>query len=439
MIDLESFTNIFPRSLSRKLRESVIPIDGQIIRQEIAQNLHEEITNFVYHPLTPHDYIIINKGKQVARITPTFHPKDYFLYYFCTKIIEDEIAENRVEGTYGGWRLGNKIQLREDNDDIEIVESAPNNSFNPYLWVEHWQDFQRKAYQFNNEEEYTWVVKLDVANFYDNINIELLGKKLYLACPSSKMSYVELLLHFLHNWNKKFEGYANKSIGLPQDEIGDSSRLLANFYLQDYDLEIKSKSDELGAQYLRYADDMLFYCRTKSDAEKLVFEASKMLSKIGLNINASKVEYFDNPQRFNEYWAFEIFELLGDSENEEGINRGVQNFLDLKRQGISFKEFSVLRKILNVNLNLLNAELRYSILAFLFNEEFVSQMTNWAMSKIYRQLDDNEKQRFLNILNDLIESCNFNSFHYNLRVFYRKNKIEFDNDRIEQRISELKI
>jgi hypothetical protein len=439
MIDIDSFVNIFPRSLASKLRESVIPIEGEINRESIARELHGEITTFSYHPSTPRDYIIINKGNHVARITPTFIAKDYFLYYFCTKILEGEIAENRVNGTYGGWRLGNEIRLREDEDDIEIVESAPNNSFNPFLWVAHWQDFQKKAFEYNNEERFTWVVKLDIANFYDNVNIELIDKKLYAAAPSSKVEYVDLLIHFLNNWNKKFEGYAKKSVGLPQDEISDSSRLLANFYLQDYDVKIKSLCDQLNAQYLRYADDMLFYCESKESAEKLVFEASKLLSKIGLNLNSSKVEYFDNLERFNQYWAFEIFELLGNPTITANINNGLQMFLDWKDGNVSFKEFSVLRRILNIDFSIFTAELRYRILGYLFKKEFVALMTNWAMNKIYGKLDDGEKTRFLAVLTGLIDNCNFNSFHYNVAIFYRKNEIEFDEGRLQSQINELKI
>ena len=186
MIDLESFIKIFPKSFSKKLNESIIPHDEPIIRNEIASNLYKEICEFKYHPSTPRDYIIINKGNHVARISPTFHPKDYFVYYFCTKVLEDEIAVNYIEGTYGGWRLGNQIKLREGSDELEILNSAPSNSYNPFLWTENWADFQKKAYENNNHEEYKVVVKLDIANFYDNVNIDLLSKKLQLAAPKTK-------------------------------------------------------------------------------------------------------------------------------------------------------------------------------------------------------------------------------------------------------------
>lgn len=119
MLDLESFLKIFPKSFTKKLNESIIPHNSPLNRNEIAHNLYKELTEFRYHPSTPRDYIIINKGNHVARISPTFYPKDYFVYYFCTKVLEDEIAVNYVEGTYGGL----VSQATEKNFD-RILDAA---------------------------------------------------------------------------------------------------------------------------------------------------------------------------------------------------------------------------------------------------------------------------------------------------------------------------
>ena len=96
-------------------------------------------------------------------------------------------------------------------------------------------------------------------------------------------------------------------------------------------------------------------------------------------------------------------------------------------------------RILNIDFSIFTAELRYRILGYLFKKEFVALMTNWAMNKIYGKLDDGEKTRFLAVLTGLIDNCNFNSFHYNVAIFYRKNEIEFDEGRLQSQINELKI
>ena len=71
-------------------------------------------------------------------------------------------------------------------------------------------------------------------NFYDNINLSLLEKKLLISVPSEKMEFINMLMYFLRNWNLKNDKYHLKSVGIPQNEFGDQSRLLANFYLHYY-------------------------------------------------------------------------------------------------------------------------------------------------------------------------------------------------------------
>ncbi len=171
----------------------------------------------------------------------------------------------------------------------------------------------------------------------------------------------------------------------------------------------------------------------------MVYESSKLLSRIGLNINTGKVEYFDNPDKFNQYWAFELFELLGDKNNKENINLGIKKFINWKDKNISFKEHSVLRRILNQDFRLFETANKHKILAYLFDKEFICMMNNWSMTKVYIQLNNEDKKEFLKILDDLIDENHFSSFHYNLIMFYEKNLITFDKDRILNRIRLLKV
>lgn len=439
MIAFENFAKVFPSNFTKKLRESIIPYDESFERNKTLSQLYKDLIHYRYHPLTPRDYIIINKANYVSRIIPTFQPRDYFLYYFCCKILEDEIAVNRVSGTYGGWRLGNKIRLREEYDELDLIESAPSNSFDPFIWIQFWKDFQKKAFLANKTGKYEYIVKFDIANFYDNINISLLGKKLYLACPTSKDFYVDLLIHFLNNWNKKFEGYAKKTVGLPQDEISDCSRLLANFYLQDYDSFLKSVCDKESCKYLRYADDQLIYAKDEKSAKYILFEASKYLSKIGLNINTSKVKFFESATQFNQYWGFQIFELLGDEEDRLNINKGLKLYLDWKDGKIEFRDQSVLKRILGQDFTLFKPVLKHRLLSHLFDKDFVTSLQSWGLTKFYNHLSPIDKNILLKIIDEQIDEYHFNSFHYNVLMFYKKNNIPFNEGKIRKRIDELKI
>jgi len=356
-------------------------------------------------------------------------------------MLEDEITENRVEGTYGGWRLGNKIRLKEEIDEyyLDLDVSAPGNSFNPFLWMENWQEYQKKAYQYSKLNEYKHCIKFDISNFYNSINLELLKRKIYLVAPNKKRDYIELLFHFLSNWNKKFEGYSNKLVGIPQDEVGDCSRILANFYLQDYDEFMKRLCDKHNSKYLRYSDDQIIYSNNRLTARRILFEASKYLSKTGLDINSGKVIEFDDTEKFNKYWAFEIFDLFADETDKEKINRGINLFLKWKKDGVDFRESSVLKKIIGLDFKLIESGSMHKVISILFKKEFVSDLDWWAFNKIYTRLDGSYKKEFLSILNELIDEVHFNSFHYNLVKFYQKNELSFDKKKISERINKLRI
>ena len=434
MFSENNLTKLFKRTFIKKLKESLIPFES-IQKNRIIKELVEEIKEFTYHPSPPRDYIIFNKYNGVARIVPSFEAKDYFLYYTCVKFIEDEIAENRVEGTYGGWRLGNKISLMEQEEEEElIIENYVSNSFNPFLWSQNWTDFQKKAALYAGDYEY--MLFTDIANFYDSIDLNLLKRKIYLVTPKEKYQAVELLFYFLENWNKVFEGYSRKNIGLPQDEFGDNSRLLANFYLQDFDEEIKEIADGMNIKYLRYADDMIFYSHDKNSLKRILFEASKIIYKLGLHMNAGKIKIFMKDE-FQKYWAFEIFKKI-----EEGkYNEAIKDYFDFKNKKVEFREHSVLKKIMNINnfSKEIDISLQYKLYSDFFNKEFVIQLTPWHYSKIYDILTENDKSKFVNLLKKLIDEVFFNSFHYSILYFFKKKDISYDEEKIMNTIQNIKL
>jgi hypothetical protein len=434
-LDRESFKKVFPSSFKRKLKESIVPFEKNFQTQAIIEELYTEISDNVYHPSKPREYIIANKHNYVARIIPTFEARDYFVYYLCIKLLEDEIAVNRVTGTYGGWTLGNAIRLREEDETFLLAESAPSNSFNPLLWMTNWQDFQKRAYQYSVSDQYSYFIKFDIANFYNSINLDLLIRKIYIAIPLKKRFYGELLSHFLHNWNKKLEGYVDKTIGLPQDEIGDCSRVLANFYLQEYDLKMSEFCRMYNAEYLRYADDQIIFCKCKDDARRILFEASKILFKSDLNLNSSKVTEYDSYRDFNFYWSFELFDLLADPSNKDYVNRAAEKYLEYRKQPQRFRDSGVLKKLVSVDFKLLKPEYRFKILSELLTEGFLAGLDWWWYKKIYEKLDSvSEQSEFLAVLDRMVDEIHFNSFHYNLKAFYKMKKLRYDQERVEKAI-----
>ena len=449
----EEFNECFGPSFWKKINESLIPFSEKhsIAERDILLNgLYIKLATRIYQTSFARNYIISNKHSGVARIVPTFSVEDYCTYFYCIKCIEEDLCAGRIEGTFGGWTLGNgfkeseESEICENEESIAYIYSAPENSYNPYAWRKYWKEFQKMAYLNYQDEDYLVMVKLDIANFYDNIRLDLLQdkirNKLYTSNSLNELGdEIEILFYFLKTWNRKLEGYKDKTVGIPQDELADCSRILANFYIQSYDKIAYEVAFDKGAAYLRYADDQIFFCKDKSIADSLLFEASKELSKIGLNINSSKVEFFSR-EEFSTYWSFDIFELLSDENTGDidKLNTAIELYFE-RRDFKKFRSSMVLNRLLSIGITKARQDLYYKILAEVLKPDFLEKCDKRNLRKIYQCLSTEEKNKMIETLLKISETNNFNSFHYNLLAFVKREKISTDLSKIEERIRVLSI
>jgi hypothetical protein len=436
MIDEKSFIKIFRSSFWKKIGESLVPMEPCLDKYAFLKNLHQEIIERTYNPSAPRDFIITNKHNHCPRFVPTFTRKDYCVYFFAVKMLEKELAQDRIPGTFGGFSLGNQIKIKEDEERLEL-EYIPFNSFNEFGWKKAWGDFQKLAKVYSDDRKFDYYIKFDIGSFYDTINLSLLEKNIRHAVGKNKQEIVTLLFHFLQNWNRKLEGYNLKTVGIPQDEIGDCSRILANFYLQEYDKIIFNICDKLEAKYLRYADDQIVFAKDKDTARKILFEASKELFKLNLHVNTSKIIEFESNQDFSNYWAFDIFSLLEDEQDRIKINLAVDLFIRRKNQKKIFKYSSVLKRLLRIDFNLIDPSSRHLLLSMYFEEDFLAEIRASQLKHVKTKV--NNDKEFFDKLNSLIPKIKFNSFHYNLYKFYKKANSQFEFEILLNRINEMKL
>jgi hypothetical protein len=104
------FLRVFPPKFKDKLKESIIPFKEKLIAKNIANGLYRDLADFKYHPSPPRDYIVFNKHNYVSRIVTSFHAKDYFLTYFCCKMLEEEIAKIEFQGLTADGDLVIKLE-----------------------------------------------------------------------------------------------------------------------------------------------------------------------------------------------------------------------------------------------------------------------------------------------------------------------------------------
>ncbi len=414
--DFESFENVFSNSFYKKVvKETLIPI--KMNKQEFQNtliDLYNDLVTGNYSPSILRGRLFAYKNNNVARIIPCLTVKDEALYFFLIKMIEEDIANNRVDGTFGGWRLGNAIKELE-NLEIEYVT----NSYDPRLWNENWKEFSNIVWAKIRTGIYDVAYSLDIANFYDNINLNILEKKLLSMVGRQKSQIVYLLIYFLKYWNKSIDNYNYKTVGIPQSEFGDQSRLLANFYLQDYDSVISEICLEQGAEYVRYADDQIIFAKKDTDINKIMLNVCNELNKIGLNVNASKVHKY-TMEDLETYYGYEIInDIL-----EKRYDIAAIKFLELKKNNVKFREDIILKKLLTSNLNNYSEENKEKILSIVTKDKFLLNNGLFYLKKVYGYISSEEKEIFVDRLIFLLQTTYYNEFHYSVLKFAKEYKLD---------------
>lgn len=138
-----------------------------------------------------------------------------------------------------------------------------------------------KASMFIRQCERRWVVDLDLSKCFDTLShariIELIRKKV------TDGSILQLVKSFLESGIMVGGEYEATTIGSPQG--GVISPLIANIYLDQYDQHMRSR----GHRIVRYADDILVLCKSKSGAENALRVSREYLEKrLELRINEEK-------------------------------------------------------------------------------------------------------------------------------------------------------
>lgn len=423
-------------------KKSVIPQEPDATKDEFLEQLYGKLTNGSYFVSSPRAFKIQSKSQLVARVIPLLTLEDYCVYYFCIKQLEQELALNRVQNTYGGFSLGGSIREGE-NEELEALRgTAPSTStraYNMFGWLSSWTDFQDKAWQHAINTDASSFLFFDIANFYDTIDLNKLEGKVRHAVPKDKTTIVNLLFSFLRNWNRKVYGYNHQSKGIPQDEVGDCSRILANFFLQDYDQKIFEYCETENITYFRYADDQIFMSGSDEKNLKALYQSSIFLHREGLNVNSSKVK-LQNEHQFTRHWAFEILNDLKDKSDKVRVEKAVRQFFnwcDDQDGRDSFRWWTVQARIMTCDIHQLPLELKHRILTACYEGNYLLDASSYNFHRVYELTPTDERRAFIATLIALVDTNRFNAYLYELLDFNRKNslfsveQLEYINRRIE--------
>jgi RNA-directed DNA polymerase len=126
-----------------------------------------------------------------------------------------------------------------------------------------------------------WVVDADIKGFFDNISHKLIMR---LVCDRvADGNILGILEKFLSSGVMEDGKFIHTNRGTPQG--GVISPLLANIVLNVLDHTLT----ELGYQHVRYADDFVILCRTKTQADKALILVKEIIEdRLGLTLSEEK-------------------------------------------------------------------------------------------------------------------------------------------------------
>lgn len=130
---------------------------------------------------------------------------------------------------------------------------------------------------------YPYVLRLDIDNYFDTIDHEILFKRVYPLINDDEIFRLIQLCVKMGMVNKQMKWQEVKQ-GVPQGAV--LSPLLANYYLHSFDQFVLSRTK----MYVRYADDFLILCRNADEANLFLTECTLFLeSRLKLKLNPASI------------------------------------------------------------------------------------------------------------------------------------------------------
>lgn len=135
--------------------------------------------------------------------------------------------------------------------------------------------------------QYDWVIDLDIKGFFDNIDHELMLRAL------AKHTDQKWVLMYVRRWLEtrieKTNGEVIRKEGKGTPQGGVISPLLSNLFLHyAFDMWFSREYQQL--KFVRYADDIIVFARTKEEAEKVLQAIDNRMQECKLEIHPEKTK-----------------------------------------------------------------------------------------------------------------------------------------------------
>lgn len=267
---------------------SVIKDNWAIVRQRIAT-----IDLDVYTPNAP---MILFAPKSRATVRPVclLHPVDLIIYSALVLIIKDDLERERIP-----IRAGRVFSYRAERSLNRFYGTSPSHA-------DYKEECSRKAQRAS-----TSVVAIaDIADFFPRIYQHRLENVIEASANAARTRDVARVLV------RKFISllFDRNSYGIPTGPY--ASRLLAEAVLIDVDAALLAD----GADFVRWVDDYTIFCRTETEAQRVLFRlAESLFRNHGLTLAGIKTKILSK----NDF----IERVLRDPEQD--VEEDFQSLIDI--------------------------------------------------------------------------------------------------------------
>lgn len=161
-----------------------------------------------------------------------------------------------------------------------------------------------------NVRNYAWVIDIDIKNFFDEVNHELLMKA--LDCHVEEKWVKMYIRRWLETSSQSIDGTLTSKEGKGTPQGGVISPLLANLYLH-YVLDKWLEKHYPQIAFVRYADDIVIHCNNEEEAKEILGTLGQRLEecKLRLNEEKTKLVYCQNGRRKKKENCKKKFDFLG--------------------------------------------------------------------------------------------------------------------------------
>jgi RNA-directed DNA polymerase len=249
--------------------------------------------------------VISNKGSSGVDGMSTKELMNYLVHHWS------ETKESLLSGQYNPQLVrGVKIPKKSGGERLlgiptvidRLIQQSIHQVLNP-IWE---REFSQYSYGFRPKRSasdalgkanehinagYQWIIDLDLKSFFDKINHDKLMN--ILERKISDKILLRLIRKYLQSGILVDKKVIDRKSGSPQG--GPLSPLLSNILLNELDIELERR----GLRFVRYADDVSIFVKSKRAAQRVLESITNFLEKkLLLEVNQEKTKIC-RPINFN--------------------------------------------------------------------------------------------------------------------------------------------